>query len=417
VRRLAATLAALLVLAAAAPAAGAQTPVVRAVLFFSPTCGHCEYVIDELLFPVWFPQYGGEPEVRYDESLGDQVAFSLGSNGTLEILFVDVTVVAGGELHRAAAEALMIPEERRGVPRLVVGSRYLVGSREIPDSFPNIIEEGLVSGGIDWPDLPGLQEALASIPAQPTVTTTTTIGTTTTAPGTTTTPAPSTTTTLAGSGATTTVPATATTPATSTTTVSGGGGLPGGGDSPWDRFRRDATANSMAVAVLALMLLSLAGAAVLARRGGEAGPPGIAVPILALAGLGVAVYLAGIEGSGSEAVCGPVGDCNAVQQSEWARVFGVVPVGLVGVAGYAVVLASWWAARFGSARISDWARLALLAGTMAGTGFSIYLTFLEPFVIGATCMWCLSSAVVVTVLMWLSVRPAAAAWRRLRAGV
>ncbi len=60
--------------------------------------------------------------------------------------------------------------------------------------------------------------------------------------------------------------------------------------------------------------------------------------------------------------------------------------------------------------------MALHAGAVAGTGFSIYLTFLEPFVIGATCMWCLSSAVIVTVLMWLTARPAAAAWERLRAG-
>jgi uncharacterized membrane protein len=28
-----------------------------------------------------------------------------------------------------------------------------------------------------------------------------------------------------------------------------------------------------------------------------------------------------------------------------------------------------------------------------GLNFSIYLTFLEPFVIGATCAWCLTSAV------------------------
>ena len=34
-----------------------------------------------------------------------------------------------------------------------------------------------------------------------------------------------------------------------------------------------------------------------------------------------------------------------------------------------------------------------------GMSFSIYLTFLEPFVIGATCMWCLSSAVIMLLLL------------------
>jgi len=40
--------------------------------------------------------------------------------------------------------------------------------------------------------------------------------------------------------------------------------------------------------------------------------------------------------------------------------------------------------------------------TLAGTLFSAYLTFLEPFVIGATCAWCITSAVIMAVLMVLS---------------
>jgi uncharacterized membrane protein len=40
--------------------------------------------------------------------------------------------------------------------------------------------------------------------------------------------------------------------------------------------------------------------------------------------------------------------------------------------------------------------------TLFGILFSIYLTFLEPFVIGATCIWCLSSAVIMTILFLLA---------------
>ena len=43
----------------------------------------------------------------------------------------------------------------------------------------------------------------------------------------------------------------------------------------------------------------------------------------------------------------------------------------------------------------------------AGLAFSIYLTFLEPFVIGASCAWCLTSAVIMTVLLWLTAVPPA----------
>jgi len=53
------------------------------------------------------------------------------------------------------------------------------------------------------------------------------------------------------------------------------------------------------------------------------------------------------------------------------------------------------------AALAGWALVGL---TLIGTLFSMYLTFLEPFVIGATCAWCLTSAVILTLLMLLSVR-------------
>jgi uncharacterized membrane protein len=409
--------AALAVLAAAAlgPAASAQEPAVQAVLFFSPTCGHCEYVINELLLPVWFPEHGGEPEWYSGEAEGEQPAFYLATNGSLEVLLVDVGTAAGREFYTATTGVLAIPQERMGVPRLVVGDRYLVGSVEIPQEFPGIIEEGLSSGGIEWPDLPGMEEALAGMTGEPTATTTTVAPTTTSLPeeSTTTAPGPTSTAATSTTQAVTTTEAAATPTQVTTTTQ---GILPVGGDSPWDRFQRDPTANSLALVVLVLMILSLLLVGLAARADEEEDrPPGLAVVLLALAGLGVAVYLAFVEATGSPAVCGPVGNCNAVQQSEWARVLGI-PVGIIGVVGYGVVLASWGVACFAVGRLADWARVALFAGAAAGTGFSVYLTFLEPFVIGATCLWCLSSAVIVTALLWLTARPAAAAWERLRAG-
>ena len=45
-----------------------------------------------------------------------------------------------------------------------------------------------------------------------------------------------------------------------------------------------------------------------------------------------------------------------------------------------------------------------------GVLFSIYLTFLEPFVIGATCAWCITSAIVMTLIFWVSTGPAKQAW-------
>ncbi len=49
-----------------------------------------------------------------------------------------------------------------------------------------------------------------------------------------------------------------------------------------------------------------------------------------------------------------------------------------------------------------------MAFTLVGFGFSAYLTYRELFSIHAICEWCASSAVIMTVMMFLSV------WRFLR---
>ncbi len=62
----------------------------------------------------------------------------------------------------------------------------------------------------------------------------------------------------------------------------------------------------------------------------------------------------------------------------------------------------------------DWALLLIAVGAFAGTLLSAYLTFLEPFVIGATCMWCITSALVMVAVLWISAGPGWAAYQRLR---
>jgi uncharacterized membrane protein len=130
--------------------------------------------------------------------------------------------------------------------------------------------------------------------------------------------------------------------------------------------------------------------------------------VLTIVGLAVAGYLTYVETQAVAAVCGPVGDCNAVQTSSYSRLFGLIPVGLIGMAGYVAILAVWLWGRFGSGRLADYAPLAVHGMTIVAVAFSLYLTFLEPFVIQAVCIWCLTSAVVITLVMLLSL-PAALA--------
>jgi uncharacterized membrane protein len=176
----------------------------------------------------------------------------------------------------------------------------------------------------------------------------------------------------------------------------------------WERFLLDPVGNSAAVAVLLAMVAALSVVAlhIRGRRVPLPTVPSWAVPVLCVAGLGVASYLAVVEVTGASAVCGPVGDCNTVQQSAYARLFGVLPVGVLGMAGYVGMIGSWLLGLLGQGGVARAGRLGTWGLALLATVFSVYLTFLEPFVIGATCAWCLSSAVIATLLL-LVLTPAA----------
>ncbi|MGD2216037.1 MAG: hypothetical protein PVJ64_04750, partial [Gemmatimonadales bacterium] len=143
----------------------AQGPVVRAVLFFSPTCPHCHEVINEDL-PGIFNRFGGMPSIYFDTTVArERVAFYDVSNGQVEILLIDASKWAGNVVFQEATRRFHI--ESTGVPRLIVGDSVLIGSRDIPRELPLLIEEALAGDGIDWPDIDGLQIALAAIPGRP----------------------------------------------------------------------------------------------------------------------------------------------------------------------------------------------------------------------------------------------------------
>jgi uncharacterized membrane protein len=434
----------LLAAGVAAPTAGVRArpdagpPTVRAVLFFSPTCPHCHQVIQNDL-PRIFGAYGGNPTLSYDSTTSRDNRFAyLLSNGLLEILLIDATIPAGDTLYAQATRVLAIPTSRSGVPRLVIGDSVLVGSDEIPRIFPALIDRALAAGGMPWPRIPGLASVAASLPgahadlatasaAPARADTATRVDTGVQAkpvppapaavpqqaappppaaghPRAAPEPPPTTPQRPASSPVVDTAPDTVPAPThpkpardSAFTAIPSGRSASG----PGGAFARDPIGNGLAVLVLLGMIVSL----VVHIRPTPSRPETIrarwAIPVLAAAGAAIAAYLTYVETRGVLAVCGPVGDCNAVQQSPYANVFGVVPVGALGLAGYALILALWLAARRAPPRVG-WVLVALFAVAYTGTAFSAYLTFLEPFVIGATCMWCLTSSVIITLLLWLS---------------
>lgn len=161
------------------------------------------------------------------------------------------------------------------------------------------------------------------------------------------------------------------------------------------------------------MLAALGYAAVAFVRGAEDRPPKprrawltYATPALAVIGLAVAAYLSYVETQSVRAICGPVGDCNAVQNSSYARLFGVLPVGVLGMIGYVAILVAWVYPRLRADQLARYAPLAVFVMAVFGTLFCVYLTYLEIFVIRAVCIWCLTTAVIITLLMLVNLRPA-----------
>jgi uncharacterized membrane protein len=169
----------------------------------------------------------------------------------------------------------------------------------------------------------------------------------------------------------------------------------------------------LAIAVLIGMILAVLYVVIQIIRVMQGAPVGLSSRwrdgvfiALSVLGMAIAGYLAYVETQAVAAFCGPVGDCNTVQSSPYAKLFGVLPIGVLGVIGYIAILGVWLWGRWGLGRFSAYAPLFVLAMTLFGVLFSIYLTYLEPFVIGAVCIWCVSSAIIMTLLMLLSLRPA-----------
>jgi thiol-disulfide isomerase/thioredoxin len=239
----------------AVKSAMAKDGIVYAVLFYSPTCSHCAKLDREFL-PTIQEKYGNK----------------------LVIVRLNVISAAGNKIYEKALERFKVSENRIGVPTLIIGETFLVGTVEIPEKLPGLINAALSKGGLDLPDLPGLYKQFL---------------------------------------------------------VQGNIKLEK--LSIWQfmayKFKQDPLANGIAVSVLVIMIFSLIAALIITLSSVNVPKalailPGWIIPPLALIGLAIAVYISYIEVSETRAVCGPVGNCNAVQNSPYAKLFGILPIAL-----------------------------------------------------------------------------------------
>jgi uncharacterized membrane protein len=343
-----------------------------AVLFHSHGCPHCvEYIANEL------------PEL--EAQFGDQ----------LTVVQVAIDDVAGRELAMAAYQHYNIPQNDWVVPMMVVNDEILIGGAEIPARAAGIVRDGLAVGGINLPEVAGMADYYQAR-----------YGNIVRASGTTTSTAEMTSATLSAR-----IQADPANIIAIVVLVALIISFPLAVLKPLEQYRTwivmgvmvgvvligaslllegsdDSLASASAFVVLSASVIVLIVGSMVRNRLQL-------LPFVIMGGLVVAGYLAYVEVAHAEAACGLVGNCNAVQQSPYAYVLGV-PVGVIGTLGYLAIAGVY----FLRERIPN-AMTLVRAMTAFGLIFSAYLTFLEPFVIGATCMWCIMSALFMMATWWL----------------
>ncbi|MBN1453606.1 MAG: hypothetical protein JW963_21500, partial [Anaerolineales bacterium] len=200
-----------------------------------------------------------------------------------EVRTVDIVTGEDVEYLYQVAEAYGFPRQEVDLPLIIIGEHLLIGE-QMAAELPNLVDSYLATGGVDWPSV--------------------------------------------------TVQANSALPANSDASVS---------------VTVQSDGFTLAIVIMVLMAAALIYSLVALWRGTAFPLPAWAdwlIPVFIVIGISVAGYLSYVETQSVEAICGPVGDCNTVQQSRYAKLFDILPVGVLGLLGYLGLIAAWLARRF-----------------------------------------------------------------------
>ena len=120
-----------------------------------------------------------------------------------------------------------------------------------------------------------------------------------------------------------------------------------------------------------------------------------AAAAIATIGLAIATYLTIVHYAGGEPVCAVAHGCATVQKSDYAKLAGV-PLAVLGLLGYVGILVAL-------IRDDETSRSVAAFLSILGFGFSAWLTYTEIAIIDAICIWCVGSAICMTILAALNV--------------
>jgi uncharacterized membrane protein len=108
-------------------------------------------------------------------------------------------------------------------------------------------------------------------------------------------------------------------------------------------------------------------------------------------------YLAIIKLINAPIYCTPgLGDCASVQNSQWSTILGI-PIAVLGALAY-LALIGCYLFESKNAFIGRNSTYILFGISFFGFIYSMFLTWLELFVIHAICQWCMLSALCMTII-------------------
>jgi uncharacterized membrane protein len=122
--------------------------------------------------------------------------------------------------------------------------------------------------------------------------------------------------------------------------------------------------------------------------------------VLAVIGLIDSIYLVWVKFTDQYALCGPIGNCESVNTSQYSEIWGI-PIALLGAGAYIVIIILLLLENR-SELMGEYSPLIVFGISLIGVLYSIYLTYVEVVILRAICPYCVISAVVLVLLLVLS---------------
>ncbi len=114
-----------------------------------------------------------------------------------------------------------------------------------------------------------------------------------------------------------------------------------------------------------------------------------------------ALYLTWTKLIGVDALCSGIGKCGIVNASSYSTIAGI-PIAALGLVMYLMIGGFTLLERY-NASLRETFRLAVFGLSLLGFMFSMWLTYVSIVIIEETCIYCLGSAVVISVIFITSI--------------